>query len=61
MQKSYLLNPRRISLLGKEVMDLENEKSIKGSIKRKLEIKKLQMGKKVKRKKVQHNQSDDDE
>ncbi len=53
--------PKTYIFVKKEVMDEENEKSIKGSLKRKLEVKKLQMGKKVKRKKVQHNQSDDEE
>lgn len=52
--------PKTYIFVRKEVMDLENEKSIKGSLKRKLEIKKLKMGKKVKRKKVQHHVSDDE-
>ncbi|KAI7896972.1 uncharacterized protein EV154DRAFT_541258 [Mucor mucedo] len=38
--------PKTYMFVRKEVMDLENEKSIKGSLKRKLEIKKLKMGKK---------------
>jgi 25S rRNA (uracil2634-N3)-methyltransferase len=53
--------PKRYIFVRKEVMDAENEKSIKGSQKRKLEVMKLQMGKKVKRKKVQGSLSDDDE
>lgn len=53
--------PKNYIFVRKEVMDKENENSIKGSLKRQLEQKKLKMGKKVKRKKVQHNQSDDDE
>lgn len=53
--------PKTYIFVRKEVMDEENEKSIKGSLKRKLEVKKLQMNKKAKKKKVQHDQSDDDE
>ncbi|KAI9247116.1 hypothetical protein EDC94DRAFT_529193 [Helicostylum pulchrum] len=54
-------SPKTYIFVKKEVMDKENENSIKGSLKRQLEQKKLKMGKKIKRKKVQHNQSDDDE
>lgn len=52
--------PKTYFFVRKEVMDVENEKSMKGSLKRKLEVKKLQMGKKVKRKKTQDNESDDE-
>ncbi|GAN10993.1 tubulin-specific chaperone D-like [Mucor ambiguus] len=54
-------DPKRYIFVRKEVMDAENEKAIKGAQKRKLEILKIQMGKKVKRKKVQHSNSDDED
>lgn len=54
-------DPKRYMFVRKEVMDSENEKAIKGAQKRKLEILKIQMGKKVKRKKTQQSNSDDDD
>lgn len=54
-------DPKRYIFVRKEVMDAENEKAIKGAQKRKLELLKIQMGKKVKRKKVQHSNSDDED
>ncbi|KAI7897839.1 uncharacterized protein BX663DRAFT_490565 [Cokeromyces recurvatus] len=53
--------PKRYIFVRKEVMEEENEKSIKGSQKRKLEILKAQMGKKVKRKKTETSMSDNDD
>ncbi|KAI8050659.1 uncharacterized protein B0P05DRAFT_480353 [Gilbertella persicaria] len=53
--------PKRYIFVRKEVMEDEVQKSIKGSQKRKLEDLKAQMGKKVKRKKSQHSDDDDDE
>jgi 25S rRNA (uracil2634-N3)-methyltransferase len=54
-------DPKRYMFVRKEVMDSENEKAIKGAQKRKLEIMKIQMGKKVKRKRTQQSNSDDDD
>ncbi|KAI8636409.1 hypothetical protein BD408DRAFT_376945 [Parasitella parasitica] len=54
-------DPKRYMFVRKEVMDAENEKAIKGAEKRKLEILKIQMGKKAKRKKTQHSNVDDDD
>ncbi|CEP19812.1 hypothetical protein [Parasitella parasitica] len=54
-------NPKRYIFVRKEVMDAENEKAIKGAEKRKLEILKIQMGKKVKRRKTQNSNDDDDD
>jgi 25S rRNA (uracil2634-N3)-methyltransferase len=53
--------PKRYMFVRKEVMEEENQKSIKGAQKRKLELMKIKMGKKVKRKKVQGSLSDDDD
>ncbi|KAI9485375.1 MAG: hypothetical protein EXX96DRAFT_513931 [Benjaminiella poitrasii] len=53
--------PKRYIFVRKEVMDEENEKSIKGSQKRKAENLKAQMGKKTKRKKTEQTLSDDND